>query len=214
MPTLTTPDTHQPGVNQRERRTFPAIEIRASTDNGKPVIRGYAAVYNRRSQDLGGFYEVILPGAFERALVGQDDVRALVEHDPAKILGWTGNKTLRLFDEAEGLRIENDPPDTSFAKDIVESIRRGDVDSMSFAFVALDDALDVDDDGTWVRYVKRAQLFDVSPVTYPAYVDTSVAVRSIKQRVKEMEWSPDAETRSRLQRVEQLVRSSEPPQRS
>lgn len=172
-------------MSDREVRAFRLpIELRADDGNegGLPSIRGHAAVFNQRSEDLGGWFEVILPGAFDESLARGDDVRALVDHDPSKILGREKANTLSLDVDEKGLQVKIDPPNTTVARDIIENIRTGNVDSMSFAFTVDEDGqrLVFPDDGTIVREVFNvSRLFDVSPVSYPAYVDTDVAVRSM-----------------------------------
>jgi uncharacterized protein len=105
-------------------------EIR-SAEGGK--ITGYAAIFNVRSADLGGFYEVIAPGAFDRAL-REDDIVAVIDHDLSKLLGRKSNGTLRLFSDARGLGVEIDPANTSYARDLMELVKRGDVSGFSFRF--------------------------------------------------------------------------------
>lgn len=164
-----------------ERRIAAAegAELRVETRDGKPTIRGYAAVFNSLSSDLGGFVEVIRQGAFRRALSDGQDVRALVDHDPARIIGRNKAGTLRLTEDQRGLLVEIDPPDTTAGRDIVESIRRGDVTGMSFGFVARKDDWRQEGERT-IRELHAVDLFDVSAVTYPAYPATEVAVRSLQ----------------------------------
>ena len=154
-----------------------AVELRAE-GNGPPSIVGYAAVFGRMSENLGGFREVIKKGAFKRSIREGADVRALVDHDPSKILGRTTSGTLKLKEDEAGLLATITPPDTSVGRDIVESIRRGDVSQMSFAFATVKDQWEFDQDGPDTRTLIDVDLFDVSAVTYPAYPDTSIAVRS------------------------------------
>lgn len=158
----------------REVRSMPVRELRAE-DEGKIV--GYAAVFNSTT-DLGYFEERIKPGAFARAIKEQQDVRALWNHDANYVLGRTKSGTLRLAEDNVGLRIEIDPPDTQTARDVVESIRRGDVDQMSFAFIATKETWTDRRDMLPLREIEDADLFDVSPVTYPAYEATTVGLRS------------------------------------
>lgn len=166
----------RPNVEVRVR-PGPAVEIRDGAD-GKPVLEGHAAVFNRPSEDLGGFIEQIAPGAFARALREKSDVRALVDHDPSRILGRTKAGTLALVEDAEGLRAEIRPPQTTAGRDVVESVRRGDLDGMSFAFRTLKDSWDYAAEPP-LRTLLDVDLYDVSVVTYPAYPDTSVALRSL-----------------------------------
>ena len=165
----------------RERRTFDLdVELRAGGDDETMTIVGYAAKFDRESQDLGGFVEVIRAGAFTRA-VKEDDVRALLNHDPNFVLGRTKSGTLRLSEDETGLRIEIDVPDAQWARDLYRSIERGDIDQMSFAFGVIKDAWTRREDETpdTLRELLDVRLFDVSPVTYPAYEDTEVGVRSV-----------------------------------
>jgi HK97 family phage prohead protease len=165
-----------------ERRAFVVegliIETRA---DGKKTMRGHAAVFNQLSEDLGGFREQIAPGAFADA-VKTDDVRALFNHDSNFILGRTVAKTLRLSEDARGLAVEIDPPDTQFARDLMVSMERGDVTQMSFGFSVRPGGQDwaKDDEGRTIRTLKKLRLFDVSPVVFPAYPQTDIAVRELR----------------------------------
>jgi len=161
-----------------ERRIFSA-ELRVDGDGADSAgeIVGYAAVFNEESEDLGGFTEVIQPGAF-RDVLG-DDVRALFNHDPNYVLGRNRADTLALAETKRGLESRIKPPETQWANDLMVSMRRGDVDQMSFGFTVEDDEWKKGDDGVVRRTIKKIRrLFDVSVVTYPAYPQTSVAVRS------------------------------------
>jgi HK97 family phage prohead protease len=158
-----------------ERRTF-TTEIRAAAEGRQ--LSGYAAVFNSRSQDLGGFVEVIRPGAFARAL--DMDVRALWNHDSNHVLGRTKNGTLRLREDEHGLYMEVDLPDTAMGRDVHEMVRRGDVDQMSFAFSVNKGGEEWrKEDGQQVRELLDVALYDVSPVTYPAYEATTVSARAL-----------------------------------
>lgn len=173
MKDLTRPPNHP---NQETR--LGTVEIRS--DDGENRISGYAAKFNTLSENLGGFRETIQVGAFDHVLV--DDVRALFNHSPSMILGRTKAGTLHLEADAIGLRYCIDPPDTQYARDLHKSIRRGDVTQSSFAFQVDRDDWQEDDDGRIIRTIKTIKrLFDISPVTYPAYPDTSVAARSVLQ---------------------------------
>jgi len=167
---------------QHERRYLPTaqsgvFEIRAGAD-GKKKIVGYASKFNVLSEDLGGFREQIDPGAFTANLVSNPDVRALWNHDANHILGRTTAGTLRLSTDSIGLRYEIDPPDTQLARDLMESMTRGDVTQSSFGFICTRDDWKQMPDGSILRVVLEAQLFDVSPVTFPAYLDATSGVRA------------------------------------
>jgi HK97 family phage prohead protease len=159
------------------------VEIR--TEEGKgTIVRGYAAVFGKPSEDLGGFVEYIDRGAFDSVL--NDDVRALFNHDPNMLLGRTVSKTLRVWQDEQGLAYELTLPDTAPARDLRTLIERGDVNQSSFAFrVAKDGDKWVMQGDKTTRYIKRlSRLYDVSPVTYPAYPDTSVATRSMQAALR------------------------------
>jgi len=156
------------------------IEVRAAEEGRSRKLVGYAAVFDQISEDLGGFREVIRRGAFRKTLQ-EADVRALWNHDENFVLGRTKSGTLRLEEDERGLKIEIDPPDTQWARDLLVSIERGDVDQMSFAFVPVKDNWTEGRDGKPLRELLEVRLFDVSPVTWPAYPQTSIQVRSWQQ---------------------------------
>jgi hypothetical protein len=173
----------QEAMREIERRDMKAREFRAVEENGATKIVGYAAVFNAWSEDLGGFRESIKPGAFANALK-DSDTRALINHDPNHVLGRTKSGTLTLREDEVGLWYEVALPDTQDARDLITKIKRGDIDGNSFAFtVALDDWAWSDD--TIRRVIEEVdQLYDVGPVTYPAYPQTSASVRS---RISELQ---------------------------
>lgn len=166
-----------------ERRLL-CKEVRVDQAEGEaPVIRGYAALFNQLSEDLGGFREQLATGAFSEA-IGNSDVRALVNHDPNLVLGRNKAGTLVMREDASGLLVEINPPDTQAARDLLAVMRRGDVNQMSFAFTVAreDQTWTRDGTGPWLRTIKRvSRLFDVSVVTYPAYPQTSAAVRALQE---------------------------------
>ena len=166
-----------------EQRAFANSEFRIQdTETGNKVV-GYASVFNKQSEDLGGFREVIKEGAFSSVL--DNDVRALFNHDSNMILGRTSAGTLRLEQDEQGLKYEIDMPNTSFAKDLTESMKRGDITQSSFGFIIDDDEWNETEKGV-VRTINSVRaLLDVSPVTYPAYPDASVGLRGLDTFKKE-----------------------------
>lgn len=166
---------------EREIRTTEArLELRAA-EEARARLAGYAALFGRVSDDLGGFREVIEPGFFDQAL--GDDVRATWQHDSNFIFGRTRAGTLRLGVDAEGLTAEIDPPDAQWARDALVSIGRGDVDQMSFAFAVREGGDRWEErDGYYLRRLLPggcARLYDVAVVTYPAYPQTQVSKRAL-----------------------------------
>jgi len=160
-------------------RINPTTHVRIVGGADGRRVRGVAIVFDTLSEDLGFFREQIAPEAVDRTLREALDVRALVDHDPSKILGRTRAGTLRLDKTKQGLETLIDPPSTTAANDILESVRRGDVTGMSFAFKTLEDQWDLKTDPP-TRTVLDMIISDVSIVTYPAYPSTEVAVRSLR----------------------------------
>lgn len=168
-----------------EKRTLPGqlCELRSSDASAGqvPTIYGYAAVFNTRSTPIGGlFVEEIMPGAFDGVL--GDDVRALFNHDPNFVLGRTRSNTLQLTVDSRGLAYTITPPDTQTVRDMVLApMARGDINGSSFGFRVAPDGDEWRQEGELVvRTIHRFQtLFDVSPVTYPAYDESLSAQRSL-----------------------------------
>lgn len=162
---------------ERETRVVTHVVEARTEAEGPRRLAGYAALYNRETVIGNLFREVIAPGAFRSALQRGDDVRALFNHDPNVILGRSSSGTLRLFEDESGLRYEVDLPDTQAGRDLWTLVERGDITQSSFAFSVPEGGQDWRDGGD-LRVITDVRLFDVSPVTYPAYNETSVSVRS------------------------------------
>jgi HK97 family phage prohead protease len=169
---------------KQERRTFTGTVHTRSEGEGMPQeIGGIAAVINSAT-DLGYFEEVILPGAFDNALSKDYDIRCLFNHEAELILGRTKANTCKVFVNGEGNLEYTWVPDyeNPTHMSVVRSIMRGDITQSSFAFTIKEQ--------TWSESEKYGsmgkrtikvidELFDVSPVTYPAYADTEADARSI-----------------------------------
>jgi uncharacterized protein len=163
---------------KKERRFTGTCELRAIAAEGDGKrIAGHAAVFNSLSEEIWGFREKIAPGAFKEAL-GKSDIRALLNHDPNYVLGRTKNGSLRAWEDETGLAVEIDPPSTRWADDLLVSIGRGDISQMSFAFRVGEDEWETVDGVDHRTILSFDEIFDVSPVTYPAYPETDVSLRT------------------------------------
>jgi len=171
-----------------QKRKF---ETRIEADKEARTITGYAATFRSFSEDLGGFIEQMDLGCFDGRL--QDDVRVLFNHDNNLVLGRTISGTATLEVDEKGLKYTCQLPDTSYARDLIELMERGDVTQSSFAFTIEDESWEERADGMLIRTVKKVgQLYDVSPVTYPAYKDSTSGLRTsapveVEQREVEVE---------------------------
>lgn len=176
----------QPNVpNGVEHRHFVLnkikIEKRAEGDNSSPLITGHAAVFNQTTDtnDYWGFVEKINPGAFTET-ISTGDARALWNHNSDYVLGRKSAGTLRLKEDDIGLAIEIDTPPTTWANDLTISMQRGDIKEMSFGFIVKETVWE-EVDGVWVRTILKAELIEVSPVTFPAYTGTDVSARTLDE---------------------------------
>ena len=170
-----------PNAERRFLTTPVRIEKRTDENNketGLYEIEGQAALYNSTA-DIGWFTEEILPGAFDD--VTGDDVRCLFNHDPNLILARSkeGKGTLELILTDTGLDYRYTTPDISYARDLQKSIELGNVDKSSFSFrIEKETWIEKEGQPDHRQIVKFSKLYDVAPVTFPAYNDTSVSKRS------------------------------------
>lgn len=190
-----------------ETRVFQA-EMRVM-DEG--TIEGYAAVFGQWSENLGGFREKIRQGAFAKT-IQEADVRALFNHDPNYVLGRNRSGTLDLAEDEHGLQFRVRPPETGWATDLRESVKRGDIDQASFGFAVVRDAWGNESSKVRDRELIEVRLFDVSVVTYPAYPQTVVSARSLaEQFIEQVRENADPETiefmRSELAALDQIAGS-------
>ena len=167
----------------KEQRTY-KIEYRAEADSR--MVEGYAALYDSDSNDLGGFTERIAPGAFDET--DMSDTVALFNHDYNFPLAARTNNSLEIIHDEKGIRYRFEMPNTSYGNDLLELMRSGLVSQSSFAFtVRGEDTKWEKDKDKYVRHINKIEkLYDVSPVTVPAYPDTSAAVRSLEQYKEEI----------------------------
>ena len=156
------------------------LEKRSEGEKTNPVVVGHAAVFDTLSEDLGGFQERISKNAFDDVL--KNDVRAFFNHDPNHLLARTSSGTLKLSVDEKGLKYEFSVPDTSSGRDLLVSMERGDITQSSFAFTIDDDSWGKEN-GTDIRTINKVKrLYDVSPVSIPAYPganDLAVAQRGL-----------------------------------
>ncbi|MEY2371625.1 MULTISPECIES: HK97 family phage prohead protease [Lysinibacillus] len=166
-------------AKQKEIRTLDiqGLQTRSQGDSESNVIEGYAAVFNSPTDIWGMFTEIIAPGAFADAIASNDDIRALFNHDWNNVLGRTKSGTLRLSEDARGLKFEVDLPNTTLARDLSESLRRGDISQCSFGFVPTSETWDYEPEIP-VRTINTVELHEISVVSIPAYEDTEVSLRS------------------------------------
>ena len=167
------------------QRSF-AADLRAS--HGGATLEGHAAVFNSLSEDFGGWRERIAPGAFD-TVIDAEDIYALWNHDPNFIIASTADKTLRLSQDGTGLLAEMDPMDTQTIRDLVVTpIRQGKVRKMSFAFdIPVGGDEWVIEEGVDIRVIRRVgRLYDVSPVTYPAYPGTDISARTLQTIIRSL----------------------------
>lgn len=223
-------------IANTQNRNVVRIEKRDNQKDGQlPDITGLAAVFFDENDRAGtqyqlfdNYFERILPGAFDRA-VKDDDVRALQNHDPRLLLGRSAAGTLQLEVTKEGLAYRIQPPDTQVGRDTIQLLERKDLDGSSFAFLPESGGVEWTEerqkvDGVevtlYVRNVKAVELFDVGPVTFPAYLATSAhagkrsprmfldarndggeidSIRAELQAWKRTaQWQPEADARSRF----------------
>lgn len=159
-------------IEQRSRAQ--ALSLRAG-DSVKTAA-GYAALFNTRTSIGDYFIEEIRPGAFTKSMKG--DVRALIDHDSGRVIGRTSAGTLRLFEDAKGLAVEIDLPETNDGRDLAIQLSRGDISGMSIGFRVLHDEWDETGELP-VRTIHEIDLAEVSAVAFPAYPETSIALRSL-----------------------------------
>jgi uncharacterized protein len=165
------------------------LQTRDGTGNEPVVISGYAAVFNSKTSIGDFFEEVIAPGAFARTISENGDIRALFNHNWDHVLGRTRNGTLKVEEDNRGLKFEVELPNTSLARDLAESLRRGDINQCSFGFYATNDTWDYAVEPA-VRTLNEVELYEISVVSIPAYEDTEVSLRSkeideqVEKRIK------------------------------
>jgi hypothetical protein len=207
-----------------ERRFTKGAKVRAKGDDAKPGLTGYAAVFGQdyviyESKSFR-MVERIKPGTFSRAIDEEQDVRGLFNHSADNVLGRTTNGTLQLVQDNKGLSFDVDLDSrTHIAQDVRCFVDRGDVTGCSFAFsVRKQTWTETEDDGftTYQREIEDVDLFDVGPVTYPAYDATSVSARGAAAFARELRsasWAEGmpAEIRTKILAREDVVTGGDIP---
>jgi HK97 family phage prohead protease len=169
-------------TGKMERRAY-NFTVEKRDDETKKLI-GHAAVFDTIG-DGGFFREKISPGAFTKS-IQSDDVRALFNHDSNYVLGRNTAGTLKLSEDQRGLVVEIDPPDTQWARDLLTSIERGDISQMSFGFETIKDSWERGaKNEPDLRTLEEVKLWDVSPVTFPFYLETDIALRNREAWINE-----------------------------
>lgn len=176
----------------RETRTV-ATDFEVRSESNTLVIEGYALKWDVRSKNLGGFVERVAEGATKKT-IQESDVRALVNHDPNKVFGRSKSGTLELSNDSTGThyRVKGDLRQ-SYVQDLAIAMERGDVTQSSFGFRVVGNGQEwgEDEDGYPLRTLTEIQLFDVSPVTYPAYEDSTSGIgRSALEQLAESRGLP------------------------
>ena len=180
-------------MKKQEIRTFDITNIQTRSDesaNGEQIVTGYAAVFNSPTELWEGLEETIKPGAFSRA-ISNSDIRCLFDHQWSKVLGRTKSGTLALEEDDHGLKFEVRLPNTSIARDLAESLARGDINQCSFGFVRTEESWDYNSEPV-VRTISEVDLYEVSIVSLPAYDDTEAAL------VRSKEMSKDFQARKKI----------------
>jgi HK97 family phage prohead protease len=194
---------------EKELRYIENSEIRAAEDSRD--VDGYAIVFNTLSRNLGGFYERIEPGATD-GVIEASDIMALLNHDNSRgILARSrfGVCSLTLSADEKGLKYSFSAPKTALGDECLEMLRRGDITQSSFAFTVAEDSWAKQEDGTYIRTIKKFdRLYDVSPVYEPAYFGTDVKCRSFED-FKAEEERKEQEAKAEQERLEQEQREAE-----
>lgn len=194
---------------EKELRYIDNSEIRANAESRD--VDGYALLFNTTSRNLGGFVERIEPSAME-GVIENSDIMAVLNHDTTRgILARSrfGVGSLTLSVDEKGLRYTFSAPKTALGDECLEYLRRGDITQSSFAFTVREDSWEKQEDGTYVRTIKRFdKLYDVSPVFEPAYFGTEVKCARF-QEVLDEEKAENERKLAELEKEEQAKREAE-----
>lgn len=165
-------------MDKKEIRIFQCEDVEVRKVEGEPTkISGYAIKWDKLSVPMWGFREKIAKGAFTESIL-KNNIKALWNHNSDMPLGNTAKRSLVLTEDDIGLRFDLQPPNNTWGNDAIESIERGDTDGVSFGFITIRDDWDYSDPQMAIRTVLEGELLEISPTPFPAYPDTSVAVRN------------------------------------
>jgi hypothetical protein len=194
-------------LTKLETREF-EISLELREDGDQMTLTGYAALFNSRSENLGGFTEVIAPGAFSRSLKSRNDIKLLWNHDTSAVLGSTRSGTLKLVEDERGLRVEASLPNTTHGRDARELVKRGDVTGFSFGFTIPGRGGDEWNSEGTERTLKSVRLHEVSLTPFPAYTATNgtAQMRGLDKVAKRAEVDPDqlADSLLKLEQGEEI----------
>lgn len=174
---------------QKEIRKFIAtdLETRTEENSNEKIISGYINKFNTRSQYMG-FYEEVAKGAFDKTLADGHNIYAMYNHNSDMILGSTRSGSLKLNVDNIGLHFElRINPNISYANDIAELIKAGDLEGCSFGFWVIDDEWTYTEDKVDLRIIKEIELIEVTITPFPAYLDSEASCRSFELHNKEVE---------------------------
>ena len=180
-------------------------EARAAGEGDDKRVQGLGIIYDQWTELWPGYKERIQRGAVKRA----DTVKSYFNHDPSQVLSTTeSDPALDLLDGDEGFAFASPIPPTSYGRDLEVNLERGNVKGSSFAFTvaAGGDKLTEDEDGVVYRDISALTLYEVGPVTDPAYVQTSASLRSAREAVEEFQRSKSPTRRNMAERKQKLAR--------
>ena len=173
-------------------------------------IEGYAIIFNSLSNDLGGFREIIEQGAITDELINNSDIVCLLNHKIKEGIlarSYHGRGSLKLDIDEHGLHYSFDAPHTQLGDEVLEMVKRGDISKCSFAFVCGEDEWTKDENGEYIRHVKKIKnLYDVSLVYHPAYEETeAIADTRGLDELKAQEEANNIDTETDINDKQELI---------
>jgi len=171
-------------MENKEMRTITTKLETRFEDDGVGKLVGYAAIFDSPTDIRGLFTEKIVRGAFKSSL--DNDIKALWNHDSSYPVGSTGSGTLKLTEDEYGLRFDLTPINTTAGRDLLESVKSGVVNGMSFGFLVRKDSWDGN-----IRSLEDVELFEISACPFPAYKDTTIVARSVEKMLQEKSAIPE-----------------------